>query len=111
MIRANQDVVHVKLKRTRMDAEKLYEIQQERIKLQAKVKELVAEEKAIIENLRTQQDTSFTYPGPDGYMKIVNFSEHSRKYLDQSEAKRLLGEQTPYRETTVRSVTVDYVYE
>lgn len=109
---ANQDVIHVKLKRVGATADKLYEIQQKRLRLQEKVKSLLVEEEALIERLRSSQGNStFTYSGQDGYLKIVNFAEFQRRILDQKKAKRLLGDKTPYKNSTVRTVSVGYVYE
>jgi len=45
------------------------------------------------------------------YRKVVTIGSSKRMILDQEECKKLLKARTPYKESAVRSIKVDYVYE
>lgn len=93
-------------------ANELESIRTERMKLQAKVKELLEQEEMLTSYLeRKFGNEPFQFNGEDGYVHQAQIVSGSRRVLNIAKIKSMLGDDTPYRKVQTTTVKFDYVYE
>lgn len=92
-------------------AYRLFEVQQELLRLQKKVKALEVEQRQLTSYLlKYAKGNSFGFDGP-AYQMVVKIQAHSRMILDQEKVRKLLKSKTPYTESSWTTLKVDYQYK
>lgn len=93
-------------------ANELEAVRAERMKLQAKVKELMEQEEMLTAYLeRKFGNEPFRFNGEDGYLHQGQIVSGSRRVLNVAKIKSMLGDDTPYRKISTTMVKFDFVYE
>lgn len=95
-------------------AYQLYLIQEERKALQAKVRDLVAQEAALSEFLEARAGESFQFADKSGFLMELDINGRSRQDIDGEAVRRFyakMGKKVPMKVSEWTEVKAKYILE